>query len=117
MSAAWHDAPRAMSEPTLSHIATDGTARMVDVGAKPVTPRMARAEGFVRISPELERQVRDNTLAKGSLLEVARLPLHTLRDTTGWSEDQGGTAGRVADAHDARGMVAAGGGTSPEARP
>jgi len=51
------------------------------------------------------------------LLEVARLPLHTLRDTTGWSEDQGGTAGRVADAHDARGMVAAGGGTSPEARP
>lgn len=62
-----------MSEPTLSHLAKDGTARMVDVGAKPVTERMARAEGFVRISPELERQIRANTLAKGSLLEVARL--------------------------------------------
>lgn len=73
MNAAWHDALRAMSEPTLSHITKDGSARMVDVGAKPVTPRMARAEGFVRISPELERQIRDNTLTKGSLLEVARL--------------------------------------------
>ena len=62
-----------MSEPTLSHLAADGTARMVDVGAKPVTARMARAEGFVRISTELERQIRANAIAKGSVLEVARL--------------------------------------------
>ena len=57
----------------LSHVAADGTARMVDVGAKPVTARMARAEGFVRISAELERQIRANTVAKGSVLEIARL--------------------------------------------
>ncbi|MFM7809472.1 MAG: cyclic pyranopterin monophosphate synthase MoaC [Planctomycetota bacterium] len=59
--------------PTMSHVAPDGTARMVDVAAKPVTERMARAEGFVRISAELERQIRENTVKKGSVLEVARL--------------------------------------------
>lgn len=46
---------------------------MVDVGAKPVTQRVAVAEGFVRISAELEQRIRDNSLAKGSVLEVARL--------------------------------------------
>ena len=57
----------------LSHVDPDGSAHMVDVGAKPVTERWARAEGFVTLSPDLERQIRANTLAKGSLLEVVRL--------------------------------------------
>ena len=34
----------------LSHVAPDGTARMVDVGAKPDTSRMARATGSIRMS-------------------------------------------------------------------
>ena len=51
----------------------DGASRMVDVGDKPVTERWARAEGFVTLAPELERQVREQTLAKGSLIEVVRL--------------------------------------------
>jgi len=46
---------------------------MVDVGEKSVTDRSATAEGFVRISKELEEQIRANTLRKGSLLEVARI--------------------------------------------
>lgn len=46
---------------------------MVDVGDKLVTTRTACAEGFVRISHALELAVRDNTLKKGSVLEVARL--------------------------------------------
>ena len=46
---------------------------MVDVGDKPMTRRVAVARGRVRISPELERAIRDNTLAKGDLLAVARL--------------------------------------------
>ncbi len=58
---------------SLTHIDALGAARMVDVGAKPLTARMARAEGWVRVSPELERAIRENTLAKGSLIEVARL--------------------------------------------
>lgn len=62
------------STPTnLSHIDADGAARMVDVGDKPVTARSASAEGFVRISAELEHAIRENAVKKGSVLEVARL--------------------------------------------
>ena len=64
---------RAPASPPLTHIAPDGRSRMVDVGHKPVTARSATAEGFVRISAELEAKIRTNTLEKGSLLEVARL--------------------------------------------
>ena len=46
---------------------------MVDVGAKPITERVAVAEGYVRISPALEQAIRANALKKGNLLEVARL--------------------------------------------
>ncbi|KAA0212491.1 MAG: cyclic pyranopterin monophosphate synthase MoaC [Leptolyngbya sp. PLA3] len=57
----------------LSHVAPDGGARMVDVGAKPVTARSASAEGFVRVSADLEQAIRASTVGKGSVLEVARL--------------------------------------------
>ena len=44
----------------LSHVAPDGTARMVDVGAKPDTSRMARATGNIRMSARaLEAIVRN----------------------------------------------------------
>jgi cyclic pyranopterin phosphate synthase len=46
---------------------------MVDVGDKPATDREAVAEAVVRISGELERAIRENAIAKGSVLEVARL--------------------------------------------
>jgi cyclic pyranopterin phosphate synthase len=46
---------------------------MVDVGDKPITERSATAEGFVRISAELERLIRESRIAKGPVLEVARL--------------------------------------------
>lgn len=66
--------PSAMTtQNPLTHLDASGTAHMVDVADKPVTARMARAEGWVRISPELERAIRENTLAKGSLVEVVRL--------------------------------------------
>ena len=58
---------------SLSHIGPDGAARMVDVGEKPITDRSAVAEAFVRISPALEQRIRESSLAKGNLLEVARL--------------------------------------------
>ncbi len=57
----------------LSHINRAGDASMVDVGAKPVTERFAQAEGFVRISEALETRIRENSLAKGSVFEVARV--------------------------------------------
>lgn len=46
---------------------------MVDVGEKAVTRRTARAEGFVLMQPETLRLIRDRGLAKGDVLEVARL--------------------------------------------
>ncbi len=57
----------------LSHVDTEGRARMVDVGSKPLTQRCAIAEGSVLISAELATAIRENSLKKGNLLEVARL--------------------------------------------
>lgn len=46
---------------------------MVDVGDKPVTARMARASGRVKMQPSTLALIRDRKLAKGDVLEVARL--------------------------------------------
>ena len=46
---------------------------MVDVGAKPETERMARASAQVRMQPATLALIRDKKLAKGDVLEVARL--------------------------------------------
>lgn len=46
---------------------------MVDVGHKPVTERRAVAEGRVRVSPQLIEKIESNAVAKGNVLEVARL--------------------------------------------
>ena len=57
----------------LSHFDDDGASRMVDVGAKEVTHRVARASGLVRMAAETLTLIRDKKLAKGDVLEVARL--------------------------------------------
>ncbi len=57
----------------LSHFDERGGSRMVDVGAKAVTLRTARAYGCVRMSEATLRLIRDKDLAKGDVLEVARL--------------------------------------------
>jgi cyclic pyranopterin phosphate synthase len=46
---------------------------MVDVSGKPVTRREASAAGAVRMSAEAFGLVRDNAIAKGDVLAVARL--------------------------------------------
>ena len=46
---------------------------MVDVGEKQVTRRIARASGLVRMAAETLTLIRDKKLAKGDVLEVARL--------------------------------------------
>src|SRR3954463_11258482 len=46
---------------------------MVDVGGKPETERVARASGLVRMLPATAALIRDKSLAKGDVLEVARL--------------------------------------------
>ena len=57
----------------LTHFDETGASRMVDVGAKPVTQRMARASGLVRMQPETLRRIQERGFAKGDVLEVARL--------------------------------------------
>jgi cyclic pyranopterin phosphate synthase len=57
----------------LSHVAPDGTARMVDVSAKPDTARMARATGSIRMRAETLEAIVRNTVAKGDVLGVARV--------------------------------------------
>jgi len=57
----------------LSHIDERGTARMVDVGAKRVTRRRAVARGRVRFNALAYRRLRENRLAKGDALAVARV--------------------------------------------
>lgn len=57
----------------LSHVDEQGGARMVDVGAKPVTARSATAEGVVVMSEEAFALVRDNAVAKGDVLTLARV--------------------------------------------
>ena len=56
-----------------SHLDAQGKARMVDVGAKPVTRRLAVAAGRITLAPETIRLLRENRLAKGDALQVARL--------------------------------------------
>jgi len=60
-----------MSE--LSHFDSSGASRMVDMGDKQVTRRMARASGCVRMAAETLALIRDKKAAKGDVLEVARL--------------------------------------------
>lgn len=57
----------------LTHFDDSGASRMVDVGQKPVTHRTARATASVLMQPETLRIIRQRQLAKGDVLEVARL--------------------------------------------
>ena len=57
----------------LSHVGSRGEARMVDVSAKGDTERFARAAGAIRMRPQTLVAIRDNQLAKGDVLTVAKV--------------------------------------------
>lgn len=57
----------------LSHIGAGGEAHMVDVSAKAATERRAVATGRILMSPQAFAAVRDNAIAKGDVLSVARV--------------------------------------------
>ncbi|MBF0181030.1 MAG: cyclic pyranopterin monophosphate synthase MoaC [Magnetococcales bacterium] len=57
----------------LTHFDEQGAARMVDVSAKPETERVAVAGGEVAMAPATLRLILDRGLAKGDVLETARL--------------------------------------------
>lgn len=57
----------------LTHLDADGRAKMVDVGDKPVTRRVAEAEAVVSMAKETLRLLTDNEIKKGDVLAVARI--------------------------------------------
>ncbi|MBD3672187.1 MAG: cyclic pyranopterin monophosphate synthase MoaC [Planctomycetaceae bacterium] len=57
----------------LTHFDESGASRMVDVGEKSDTARHAKAESWVRMQPETLQLILNKDLAKGDVLEVARL--------------------------------------------
>ncbi len=57
----------------LTHFDADGQAHMVDVSQKPVTERIAIAEGYIKVAPETLVMITENRAKKGDVLGVARL--------------------------------------------
>src|SRR5947207_2794553 len=57
----------------LTHFDAVGAARMVDVGAKPETLRVALASGAVLMAPATLALVEEGRMGKGDVLGVARL--------------------------------------------
>ena len=58
---------------TLSHVDEQGRARMVDVGDKPETARLAVAAGEVRMKAETLALIRAGAVKKGDVLTTAQL--------------------------------------------
>jgi len=57
----------------LTHVDDEGRARMVDVGDKPDTRRVAVARGEVHMRPETLALIEANRIAKGDVLTVAQV--------------------------------------------
>ena len=68
-----HRLPVNPPAPTFSHLDASGSARMVDVGHKPLQRRVAKAAGWVRMQPETVAALRAQALPKGDVLTVAKI--------------------------------------------
>ncbi len=58
---------------SLTHFNADGQAHMVDVSAKDITHRIARASGVIRMKPETLALIQSGSAKKGDVLGVARI--------------------------------------------
>lgn len=57
----------------MTHFDETGRARMVDISEKPVTQRMAKAEGVIRMKRETLDAIRSGATKKGDVIAVARI--------------------------------------------
>jgi cyclic pyranopterin phosphate synthase len=57
----------------LTHLDSQGAARMVDVGGKAETARSATATGRIRMTPQALSAVREGSGPKGDVLAAARI--------------------------------------------
>jgi len=62
-----------MEAKKLSHFNEEGRARMVDVGGKEDTQRIAIAQGEVVMQPETLRLIQEGKISKGDVLAVAQV--------------------------------------------
>lgn len=62
-----------MTESRLTHLDESGQVKMVDVGAKPDTERIAVAGGEVHLRPETVALIRQGLMKKGDVLTVAKI--------------------------------------------
>jgi len=62
-----------VSEPRLTHLDSDGSAKMVDVGDKDETERVAVAEARVKMSKDTAAAVERGDAPKGDVVATARL--------------------------------------------
>lgn len=57
----------------LTHLDEEGKVRMVDVGGKEITLREAVASAIVKVSQEVISLIAENKIAKGNVLEIAKI--------------------------------------------
>src|SRR5215207_9801913 len=57
----------------MNHFDEAGKARMVDISGKPITERMAKASGVIRMKRETLETIRSGSAKKGDVLAVARI--------------------------------------------
>jgi cyclic pyranopterin phosphate synthase len=57
----------------MTHFDSSGRARMVDITDKPITERMAKARGVIRMKRETLEAIRDGATKKGDVIAVARI--------------------------------------------
>ena len=57
----------------MTHFDESGRARMVDISDKPVTQRMAKAQGVIRMKRETLDAIRAGTTRKGDVIAIARV--------------------------------------------
>jgi cyclic pyranopterin phosphate synthase len=62
-----------MNKPILTHIDKNGASRMVDVSNKEITERIALAHATVTMNAQTFSLIMDKQVAKGEVLEVARI--------------------------------------------
>ena len=67
-----------------SHLDKNGKAKMVDVSQKKTSKRTALASGDVLVSKKLLRMIEENTIAKGDVLNVAKIAaIQAAKNTSG----------------------------------
>ena len=65
--------PKSIAMKKLSHISNKGEVRMVDVTAKDITSRKAKARGKIKMNPAILDLIEKGEIAKGNVLGAAKI--------------------------------------------